>query len=79
MIDYETYCQIRDCHQREGLKVGQIASALGLDARTVTHWINEPRYRPRRSAPRASKLDPCTSRNQEYPVQSAWIFVKSKA
>ena len=55
---YETYCQIRDCHQREGLKVGQIASALGLDARTVAHWIDDPRYRPRRSAPWASKLDP---------------------
>ena len=75
---YETYCQIRDCHQREGLKVGQIASALGLDARTVAHWIDEPRYRPRRSAPRASKLDPYKPLVQKWlqahPLTAQQVF-----
>ena len=58
MIDYETFCKIRDYHDQQGLKAGQIARALALDQRTVNHWINTPRYRPRQSPPRASKLDP---------------------
>jgi transposase len=57
MIDYETFCKIREYHTQRGLKTEQIAQALGLDRRTVAKWINEPRYRPRQSTPRASKLD----------------------
>lgn len=57
MIDYETFCKIREYHTQRGLKTEQIAQALGLDGRTVAKWIDEPRYRPRQSAPRASKLD----------------------
>ncbi len=58
MIDYETFCKIRDYHGKQKLKAGQIARALELDHRTVTRWINEPRYLPRQAPPRASKLDP---------------------
>jgi len=58
MIDYETFCKIRDYHGKQGLKVGQIARALMLDQRTVSRWINELRYLPRQSSPRGSKLDP---------------------
>jgi len=58
MIDYETYCKIRDHHIQRGLNSAQIAQALGLDGRTVAKWIDEPRYRPRLTRPRASKLDP---------------------
>ena len=58
MIDYETFCKIRDYHGKQGLKAGQIARALELDQRTVSHWINAPRYLPRQAPPRASKLDP---------------------
>jgi transposase len=58
MIDYETFCKIRDYHDKQGLKAGQIARALELDQRTVSHWINAPRYLPRQAPPRASKLDP---------------------
>ena len=61
MIDYELYCKIRDYHQQQGLKVAQIARALVLDGRTVSRWLNEPRYRPKLSGPRASKLDPYKS------------------
>jgi transposase len=58
MIDYETFCKIQDYHNQRGLKVEQIAHALGLDRRTVAKWLAEPRFRPRQCAPRASKLDP---------------------
>ena len=58
MIDYETYCKIRDYRQQQGLKSEQIARELGLDGRTVARWIDEPRYRPKQSTRRASKLDP---------------------
>jgi transposase len=58
MIDYETFCKIRDYQQQQGLKAQQIARELGLDGRTVARWIDEPRYRPRQSTRRTSKLDP---------------------
>ena len=58
MIDYETFCKIRDYRQQQGLKAEQIARELGLDGRTVARWIDEPRYRPKQSIQRASKLDP---------------------
>jgi transposase len=58
MIDYATYCRIQDAHQREGLTSSQIARSLGLDAKTVSKWLAEPRYRARHQAPRPSKLDP---------------------
>jgi transposase len=58
MIDYETFCKIRDYQGQQGLKAEQIARELGLDGRTVSRWIDEPRYRPRQSTQRTSKLDP---------------------
>jgi transposase len=58
MIDYPTYCAIHDHHTQRGLNAAQIAEALDLDARTVTAWLAEPRYRLRLSRPRTSKLDP---------------------
>lgn len=60
MIDYLTYCQIHDCHNRKGLKVSQIAEELGLDERTVSNWLNEKTYRPRAGTgiQGPSKLDP---------------------
>ena len=58
MIDYETYCRIRDLHTREGLKIAQIAQALGLHSETVSKWLRAERYRRRQAPPRPSKLDP---------------------
>ena len=58
MIRYETFCQIKDLHQRQGLNAQQIATALGMHRHTVVKWLAEPHYRARRSAPRRSKLDP---------------------
>ncbi len=57
MIDYPTWCQIRDHLGRQQLTVTQTAQALGLDPRTVAYWANAE-FHPRTSTPRASKLDP---------------------
>jgi transposase len=58
MISYETFCQIQDYHQRQGLTVAQIAQTLNLHPETVSAWLAEPQYRPRRTPARASQLDP---------------------
>src|SRR5829696_8602657 len=57
MIDYETFCRLRELHDEKGLKVSQIAAELHLDTKTVERWIDQPTYRPRHGIKRASKLD----------------------
>jgi transposase len=57
MIDYETYCQLRQLHQ-QGLHITQIAQSLTLSRETVRKWVHRKRYRARRAPPRPSKLDP---------------------
>ncbi len=57
MIDYETFSKIKALH-RQGLTVAQMANELSLDARTVADWLQQPHFRPRKTVPRASKLDP---------------------
>ena len=49
MIDYETFCKIHDCRDRQRLTITQTARALGLDARTVAAWAARSRFEPRRS------------------------------
>ena len=66
MIDYETFCKIREYREQRGLKVAQIARALDLDRRTVAKWIAEPRFRPRQSTARTSKLDPYKSQIRQW-------------
>jgi len=58
VIDYETYCRIHHLQEHDGLNVAQIARALALDERTVAAWLAQAHYRPRRTPPRASKLEP---------------------
>lgn len=59
MIDFELFSKIKAYHEQEGLKPTQIARELGLDLRTVEKWLNEKRFRPRKSyARRISLLDP---------------------
>ena len=58
MIDYERYCKIKDCHERQGLTVAQTARALGLHEQTVAKWGACAQFHPRQSAPRSSRLDP---------------------
>jgi transposase len=57
VLDYETFCQIRDHLGRQQLTVVQTARALALDARTVAKWAGVEQFRPRVGVPRASKLD----------------------
>ena len=58
MIDYATYQRIQHLHHVEQLTVAQIAQAASLDVRTVRRWLDEPRFRPRITPARPSKLDP---------------------
>ncbi|EFK11395.1 conserved domain protein [delta proteobacterium NaphS2] len=57
MIDYETFCQIKEL-KRNNLNAEQIARELSLNSRTVRKWVSEERYMPRKSGWRPSKLDP---------------------
>ena len=57
MVDYETYCRIRDHLVRRQLTVAQTARALALDVRTVAKWAEVEQFRARKPRPRTSKLD----------------------
>jgi len=57
VLDYETFCRIRDHLGRQQLSVAQTARALGLDARTVAKWAHVEQFRARTGQPRAGKLD----------------------
>jgi transposase len=57
VIDYATFCQLRQLHDEHGLKVSQIAAELHLDPKTVEKWIDQPVYRARKGTTRPSKLD----------------------
>lgn len=58
MIDYETYCKIRDHRDRQRLSITQTAQALGLHPETVSKWSRRERYEQRAPAKRGSQLDP---------------------
>ena len=56
MIDYETFCKLRQLRD-EGLKISQIAAQLNLDPKTVANWIERDTYQQRQGRHRPSKLD----------------------
>jgi transposase len=58
MIDYETFVKIKVYKDQHDLKCSQIARELNLDYRTVEKWLDKKHYQQRKSARRASKLDP---------------------
>lgn len=58
MIDYETYCKIRDHRDRQRLSITQTSQALGLHPETVSKWSRRERYEQRAPVKRASQLDP---------------------
>src|SRR6516162_7347797 len=78
VIDYETFCKIHDCRDRQRLTITQTARALGLDARTVAAWAARSRFEPRRSRPRGSVLDPfkrgITRLLDSHPYSAQQIF-----
>lgn len=77
MIDYETYSKIIRMHQ-DHLRVSQICATLGLDERTVQHWIEEGCYRKRKTPLRPGKLDPYKPQIirwiESYPFSSVQIL-----
>ena len=78
MIDYQQFCQIKQLHHQDGLHVWQIASILALDPRTVAYWLTQDHYRPRKTAPRPSKLDPFKAdivrMLDKYPYSAAQVW-----
>jgi transposase len=78
MIDYHQFCQIKDLHARAGLKAAHIAGVLDLDPKTVASWLAHERFRPRKSTPRPSKLDPFTPQIRQmlekYPSSAAQVW-----
>lgn len=80
MINYETFCKIRDCHDRQGLTIAQTARELGLHPRTVAKWLARARFEPRRAAKRRSVLDPFKGRITRlldaHPYSAQQIFQK---
>lgn len=57
MLDYETFCQIKDHLGRQHLSAAQTARVLGLDVRTVNKWADAQQFHPRKAVVRPSKLD----------------------
>ena len=57
MIDYETFCRLRQLRDEQGLKISQIATQLDLDPKTVANWIERATYQQRQGRRRPSKLD----------------------
>ena len=44
VLDYQTFCQIRDHLERQRLTVAQTARALGMDPRTVAKWAEVVKF-----------------------------------
>jgi len=76
MIDYATWCAIRDGLAKH-LTPSQLADSLGLNVKTVRHWIDRP-YAPRISMRRSSKLDPFKGRIvgwlDAHPLTAQQVF-----
>jgi transposase len=78
VINYETFQQIRQCCERDGLSIGQTAHLLSLDERTVAKWSAAKAYQPRKTRRRPSKLDGYRAQIvrllHQYPYSSQQIF-----
>jgi len=78
VIDYETYCRLRELHQQQGLNITQIAQTLKLSRETVSKWVRCKRYGARRAPPRPSKLDPYKPQIrtwlEAYPLSAQQVF-----
>jgi transposase len=78
VIDYETYARIRDCRDRQGLTITQIARTLGVHRKTVAKWLARSRFERPRLPPRTSILDPFKGRITRlldtHPYSAQQIF-----
>ncbi|MEI7538891.1 MAG: hypothetical protein WCJ76_16860, partial [Comamonadaceae bacterium] len=80
MIDYDTFCRIKQLSEKEKLNVSQIAAELGLDWRTTAFWIKQERFQERVAPARPSQLDPFKDQIQrlleKYPYSAAQILLR---
>lgn len=67
MIDYQSFCQLRQAWDEKHLTMAQIARALHLHPQTVKKWVQRPRYEQRRAPRRPSKLD------EHKPAITRWL------
>lgn len=78
MIDYQTFCRLRQLRDEEGLKISQIAAQLDLDPKTVVNWIERATYHQRQGRRRPSKLDSFKDQIQSlverHPYTAQQIF-----
>ena len=78
MIDYHGFCQIKHLHVHQGLSASQIAHELALDPRTVSYWLAQEHFRPRKPRQHLSKLDPFKAQMvrmlERYPYAAAQVF-----
>jgi transposase len=76
MIDYATWCAIRDGAAKR-LSADQLAASLSLDVKTVRRWIGRA-YAPRQTVRRESKLDPFKGRIvrwlETHPLSAQQVF-----
>ena len=84
MIDYDTFCNIKQLHDQDGLKVSQISDKLNLDPRTVVRWLDCERFQPRQNNGRSSILDPFKSEikrmieKHPYTATQAFQFLQEQ-
>ena len=78
MIDYELFVKIKNLKEQKRLTGPQIAEELALDPRTVSKWLNEQRFSPRKTTARSSKLDPfkkdVVRMLETHPYTAAQVF-----
>jgi transposase len=83
VIDYPTFCRLRQLHDEQGLKASQIAAELHLDLKTVEKWIDQPTYQPRQGTKRPSKLDAfkgqLTALLQRHPYTAQQLLQQLRA
>jgi transposase len=75
MIDYATYCRIRQLAQ-EGCSSAKIAVEIGLNEKTVRKWLGKDQYRQRTGAVRTSKLQPFKSTIKHWIEQADFTTVQ---
>lgn len=83
MMDYQRFCQIKHLAQTQGLNASQIAQELALDPRTVSYWLAQDHFRPRKTGRRRSKLDPFKAEIvrmlEKYPYSAAQVMQRISA
>ncbi len=82
MIDYPTFCRLRELADQQHLTVPPIAATLGLDPKTVAQWVARPTYQRRPAVKRPSKLDPfkgqIVAQLERHPFTAQQLFQQLK-